>query len=84
MPAGCFASFPVTVPRRGSLTRVDRRIPQAGVRRAGQGHSCAKPAAPEPALFSAREAPPGQLERKVGGKAYFRNSCLAGGPKEKS
>lgn len=32
MPMGCFALFPVTVPQRGSLTRVGLHIPQAGTR----------------------------------------------------
>lgn len=56
MPMGCFALFPVTVPQRGSLTRVGLHIPQAGPHWAADSHSCAKPAGPG-APFSAREAP---------------------------
>lgn len=74
VPTGCFAQFPVTVPERGSLTRVGLHIPQAGP----HCHSCAKPAGPR-TPFSAREALLGAAGGRSGmGKLISGTSVLLG------
>lgn len=85
VPTGCFALLPVTVPQRGSLTRVGLRIPQPGLHWAGQEPQLPSLHAPEQSLvFSQRGPSEGSWSGEWAGKAYFRNSWLVGGPREKS
>lgn len=79
VPSGCFASFPVTVPQRGSLTRVGRHIPQAGAHGAGHSHSCAKPAGPRASVvFSQRGPSEGSWSGKWAGRLISGTPVLLG------